>query len=70
MAFSSGSASFARPVFRNLWGVPPWTDSAFSWGTLGFDFVDFLEDSDGKFAPNIKKQSNNANLIDVISLLF
>ena len=24
-----------RPDFQNLWGLPPWTDFGFLWGTLG-----------------------------------
>ena len=34
MADSRGGAFFSRPVFRNLWGVPPWTDVGLPWGTL------------------------------------
>ena len=31
---SRGGAFFSRPVFRNLWGVPPWTDFGIPWDTL------------------------------------
>ena len=54
MAFSSGSASFSRPTFRNLWGVPPWTDSGLPWCTLGPILSILLQDIRSKFAPIFK----------------
>ena len=35
MADSRPGAFFLRPVFRNLWGVPPWTNFGLPWGILG-----------------------------------
>ena len=35
MIVSRGGALFLRPVFRNLWGVPPWTNFGLPWGILG-----------------------------------
>ena len=32
---------FLRPVFRNLWGVPVWTEFDLPWGTLGPMFSTF-----------------------------
>jgi hypothetical protein len=34
MADSRPGAFFLRPVFRNLWGVPPWTNFGLPWVIL------------------------------------
>ena len=31
---SRASVFVSRPIFRNLLGVPPWTDFGLPWGTL------------------------------------
>ena len=39
---SSCGAFFFQPVFRTLWGVPPWTDLGLRCGTLGPIFSIFV----------------------------
>ena len=43
-----------QPVFRNLWGVRPWTNVGIPWDTLGPMFYTCLQEFTRKFAPMSK----------------
>ena len=55
---SYGSAFCLRPVFRNLWGVPPWTDLGLPCGTLGPSFWIFWKIPLALFCKSQRFQSN------------
>ena len=59
VAVSRGGAFYSRPVFRNLWGVPPWTDLGLPWDTLGPILSTCWKISGSRFAPKIQRFQSN-----------
>ena len=58
MADSRPGAFFLQPVFRNLWGGPPWTYFGLPWGILGPNLSISCKISRAKLVQNQRFQSN------------